>query len=286
MSYDTKPEPELNDYEEVRHSLRRLDWASSWFYWNAVLEIALLVATVAISFLASLSARFPSLRPLDATVLVRGLLLFMLFSNAFTLYHQRHFKRFRQRLAEQMQAAIRQRMRADKFYGLAILDPLTGLYNRRFGQERLQEELARAERRGHDLAVLVFDLDSFKQINDEYGHAAGDLALKEFSRRLKRAIRACDVPVRLGGDEFLLVLPECTRQNVHIILSRLGAFEVMVNRQRIPVSFSRGQAQHQPSDTPESILRRADEALYRDKAARGRLQQPGAAQPAAGPVKA
>jgi diguanylate cyclase (GGDEF)-like protein len=116
--------------------------------------------------------------------------------------------------------------------------------------------------------VLVLDLDHFKQINDEYGHAAGDLVLKEFSRRLKRAIRACDVPIRVGGDEFLVVLPECPREKVAVILSRLGTFDVSINKQKIPVSCSRGRAQHQVGDTAETILARADESLYLEKANR------------------
>ena len=143
----------------------------------------------------------------DITVLVRTLLGLMLVANCYTLYHQRHFKVLRQRLTEQMQIAEKQQMRADKFYGLAILDPLTGLYNRRYGEECLKNEITRAERNNYDLAVLVMDLDHFKEINDQFGHAAGDIVLKEFSRRLRRAIRACDVPIRVGGDEFLVVLP-------------------------------------------------------------------------------
>jgi two-component system cell cycle response regulator len=112
------------------------------------------------------------------------------------------------------------------------------------------------------------DLDHFKEINDQFGHAAGDVVLKEFSRRLKRAIRACDVPVRIGGDEFLVVLPECPRENVHIILSRLGPFEVILNHQKVIVSYSRGRAQYQVTDTPQTLLQRADEVLYAEKTAR------------------
>jgi len=169
-----------------------------------------------------------------------------------------------------MQVTIQQRMRADKFYGLAILDPLTGLYNRRFGEESLQKEITRAERNNYDLAVIAMDLDYFKEINDQLGHAAGDLVLKEFSRHLRRAIRACDVPIRLGGDEFLIVLPECPKENLHIILSRLKPFEVMINRRKITVGYSRGKAQYQVGDTPQTIIQRADKSLYAEKAARGR----------------
>ena len=161
-----------------------------------------------------------------------------------------------------------QRIRANKLYDLSILDPLTGLHNRRFGEQRLEEELARSERNGDPLAVLLFDLDYFKEINDQFGHAAGDAALKEFSRRLKRAIRACDVPVRIGGDEFLVILPECPREKVDKILERIGTPEIRLNGQVISIRYSVGRAHHQVCDTTESMLHRADEILYAAKASR------------------
>ncbi|MGA8104304.1 MAG: hypothetical protein WB869_19240, partial [Candidatus Acidiferrales bacterium] len=114
--------------------------------------LILLVAALAALSSPELLARYPLPKQLDVTVIVRGLLALMLVSNGYTLYHHRHFKLFRRRLAEQMQIAETQRMRADKFYGLAILDPLTGLYNRRYGEECLKNEITRAERHSYELA--------------------------------------------------------------------------------------------------------------------------------------
>src|SRR5579864_2220580 len=155
-----RPEPEVTDPNEIRQSLRRLDRSTSWFWWNTIVVLGLLFAAVVVLSVPRLLGQ-----QWDLTSVVRGLLLIMLVLNGYTLYHQRHFKQFRQRLAEQMQIAIEQRMRADKFYGLAILDPLTGLYNRRYGEERMKNEITRVERNSYDLAVLVMDLDNFKQIN-------------------------------------------------------------------------------------------------------------------------
>jgi diguanylate cyclase (GGDEF)-like protein len=118
------------------------------------------------------------------------------------------------------------------------------------------------------LAVIVFDLDYFKEINDKFGHAAGDLALKKFSGRVRRAIRACDVPVRIGGDEFLVILPECPRDKVDVILSRIGTLEIEFNGEKISVCYSAGRAHYQYSDTTAALLGRADEVLYAEKAAR------------------
>jgi two-component system cell cycle response regulator len=200
--------------------------------------------------------------------LVRGLLVLMAVVSVHTLRHQRRLKVLRNRLVEQMDAATKHRARAERFYEMSILDPLTGLYNRRFGETRLREEIARAEKSGDPLQVLALDFDRFKEINDQYGHAGGDLALKAFARRLQRAIRACDVPIRVGGDEFLVILPECPPDKVQTILSRLNSIEVNLDGQKVRVSFSRGVAQYQINDTPETIIKRADERLYAEKAKR------------------
>jgi len=253
---------EIANPQEIRQSLVSLDRSTSWFRWNTIVVSALLLA----AFLALALSQFLGY---SVTVFVQVLFGLILFSNAYALYRHRLFKLLRIRLAEQMQIAVTQRMRADKFYGLAILDPLTGLYNRRYGEECLRKEITRAEKLNHDLAVIVLDLDYFKEINDQYGHAAGDIVLKEFANRLRRSIRACDVPVRIGGDEFLVVLPECPRDNVHIILSRLEPFEVFLNnRQKVLVSYSRGRAQYQVADTAQTLVQRADQVLYAEKAAR------------------
>jgi diguanylate cyclase (GGDEF)-like protein len=262
----TTPDRETVDHRAVQQSLRLLDEITTVFWWNTVVMISLLM----IALVAVLQPQLTSylLGKLEIYAFLRGLIFLALVSSAYALYHQQRFKSFRDRLAGQMQGGVKERMRAEKFYGMAILDPLTGLYNRRYGEECLQKEIARAEKNSYELAALVLDLDYFKQINDKFGHAAGDLVLKEFARHLRRAIRACDVPVRIGGDEFIVVLPECPRENVHIILSRLKPFEVMVDRRRITVSYSRGNAQYQVGDTIHSMLQRADKVLYAEKAAR------------------
>jgi diguanylate cyclase (GGDEF)-like protein len=203
-----------------------------------------------------------------ATLLaVDAVLLLILISRGYEL---RRYRNTRLILAKQLEIAAKQRARADQLYGLSILDPLTGLHNRRFGEQRLSEEMVRSERSPEPLAVILFDLDYFKEINDRFGHAVGDLALKEFSRKLRRAIRACDVPVRMGGDEFLVVLPECPREKVDPILSRIGTPEIEFNGQKIPVCYSTGRAHYQYSDTTEALLGRADEVLYAQKAARAK----------------
>jgi diguanylate cyclase (GGDEF)-like protein len=261
-------EQDIADHQEIQLSIRRLNRITAWLGQNTILTMLLLSTALVVLSVPAFSGRASLPQQYDVTVIVSVLIAMMLIGNVYTLFYQRHFKLFRERLAQQMQVATRQRIRAVKFYGMAILDPLTGLYNRRFGEDCLQREIGRAENTNGDLAVIVTDLDYFKEINDQYGHAAGDLVLREFSRHLKRALRSCDFPVRTGGDEFLIILPECTKENVHIILSRLTPFEVTLNHRKVTISYSRGCAQYQPSDTPETIIQRADTILYDEKAAR------------------
>lgn len=232
--------------------------------------IFFLPAAIALLLATHVFQMFPALQGTQATLVACALLTSMWIMNIGSLVHQRRrLKLFRNNLIEEMDAATKHRARADKFYGLAILDPLTGLYNRRFGETRLREEMVRAEKTGEPLLVLAMDFDRFKDINDKHGHAAGDLALKEFSRRLQRAIRACDVPIRVGGDEFLVIFPECPPDKIQIILSRMDSFFLSLNGHQVAVSFSQGMAQYQVSDTPETLIGRADERLYAAKASRG-----------------
>jgi diguanylate cyclase (GGDEF)-like protein len=254
---------------EIQHSLRVLDRKDWWHWWNTILVIMLLMGAIAaISLLPkTLSDEdFTSQQQLD--VAVHGLLGLVLIFNVYMLYQQHLLKQLRNHLASQIEVSTEQRVRAETLYEMAILDPLTGLYNRRFSEERLRAEIARADRHGNPLIAIVLDLDNFKGINDRYGHSAGDLVLKEFARRLSNAIRGLDMAVRLGGDEFLVILPECPPERVHLVLSRLAPFEADYDGKVIAVSSSRGWVQYQPGETPEQFIKRADEALYKEKESR------------------
>jgi diguanylate cyclase (GGDEF)-like protein len=250
---------------EIKKNLRRLGRKDSWYWWNAVLVIMLLMgAIVVLSLPRLLQEDDPSLK-LQITFVVRALLGFVLIFNVYTLFQQRLLRQLRNHLAGQIEIATEHKLRAETLYELAILDPLTGLYNRRFSDERLGAEILRAERNLLPLIVIVFDLDDFKQINDCFGHCTGDLVLKEFARRLGKASRGSDFAVRTGGDEFLLVLTECPPEKVPLVLSRLAPFGMDCEGKKIYVSSSHGWAQYHPSETPEQLIARADEALYRQK---------------------
>lgn len=157
-------------------------------------------------------------------------------------------------------------------------DVLTGWYNRRYLQVRLQEELARARRHATALTCLMLDLDHFKQVNDRHGHAAGDAVLHDLAQLIDGRIRATDVAARYGGEEFVILLPETDRtsgaQLAERIRSAVAAAHFDIGRQRtlsITVSIGVASVRPQRDDSDlktagDALIARADVALYQAKA--------------------
>jgi two-component system cell cycle response regulator len=185
----------------------------------------------------------------------------------YAIYQQLQIRRMQQALGQQVFALDKMEARTEEVYKLALLDSLTGLYNRRCGEQRLGTEVLRTQRNGLPLTIIMMDLDGLKYVNDKYGHAAGDELLKLFSLRLNKAIRGSDLAVRLGGDEFLLILPECKPDEVRHVVGRLSGLRIELDGQQIPVTFSAGWANYISGETPEELMKRADEALYVNKRA-------------------
>ncbi|MFG6177884.1 diguanylate cyclase [Halomonas sp. THAF12] len=152
---------------------------------------------------------------------------------------------------------------------LARHDELTGLLNRRAGLARLEEELERHRRLGGALCVAICDLDHFKQVNDRHGHAVGDEALQGAADVLLRGLRHYDVLARLGGEEFLVILPGVTRPGAETSLERLRCklSATPLARPRLHLTFSAGVAALAGNEeASHALLERADRALYRAKA--------------------
>lgn len=155
---------------------------------------------------------------------------------------------------------------------LSLTDALTGCLNRRALDERLLAEVERCRRYGRPLSVIFMDLDHFKRVNDEHGHATGDVVLREVARLCQRELRAqVDWLARYGGEEFLAVLPESDASNAQQLAQRLGR---VIREQRIDVdglflrvTSSFGVAQLHSDESMDSLLCRADAALYEAKAA-------------------
>ena len=149
---------------------------------------------------------------------------------------------------------------------LAELDALTGLHNRRYFDEVLDREVARANRYNRSLALILLDLDDFKAINDRIGHLAGDAVLADLGERVREALRSADIACRVGGDELAVILPESTFAEAQQLYDRLlAAISSRPLAGGESVSASAGLAELEREDDSRSLFQRADEALYRAK---------------------
>ena len=176
-------------------------------------------------------------------------------------------------LAPNLAVALNNAMSYERLQRVAACDPLTGVYNRRFGLLRLTEEFERAVRSGDPLGVLLFDLDHFKMVNDVHGHQIGDQVLVAAAGAARRVLRDGDVLMRYGGEEFVAVLPGAGARDLAELGERIRAAVAEVSvpdgDQVLHVSVSLGAAAYPTSGVADvdDLLRAADEAMYRAKAA-------------------
>ena len=167
--------------------------------------------------------------------------------------------------------AVRLRESVNNTLALAVIDGLTGLYNRRYFDRHLHLMMERAQEQQRDLALLILDIDLFKPVNDKYGHSVGDKVLKEFASRLLRSVRGVDLACRYGGEEFVVLMPDTNQQRANTVAERVrGAIADMEFSIEpglgVGITVSIGVALiNREGDTPESLLKRADRALYRAK---------------------
>jgi two-component system cell cycle response regulator len=171
-------------------------------------------------------------------------------------------KRFADRLRDNVQMTME----------MAITDGLTGLHNRRYLERHLATLVQQASARNRPLSVLLLDIDHFKEVNDMHGHAVGDDVLREFSRRVRKAVRGIDLACRLGGEEFVVAMPDTDAALALLVGERIRqkiggeSFHAEGVGGPMTITVSIGIASLVPGgDTPQAILKRADEALYRAK---------------------
>lgn len=267
-----------------RENLRKLDRRQWWLWSSTVLVLLLLTIAVASFAFPAMLTREEYTYSFYLNQSVRALVGMVLIFSIYLVYQQTMIMRMRNQLADQVDAITKVENLTNEVYKLAALDQLTGLYNRRSGEQRLAEEISRAMRYSRPLTVLLVDIDDLKLINDQMGHAAGDLMLKTFAERLQRAIRGSDLAVRLGGDEFMVILPECRADEVRHVLSRVEGLEFEYQGDKVQCRFSRGWTDYKPGEASAELLKRADDALYANKRAGKRQRESIKATPAAQPV--
>ena len=167
--------------------------------------------------------------------------------------------------------ALNNALAHDNLQSLAALDPLTGIYNRRFGLSRLQEEFGRAVRASTPLGIMIFDIDHFKTVNDKYGPFIGDRVLKSICAIARSSLREGDILFRYGGEEFLAVLPAASIEDLRIIAERLrkriedNALSDGTNVVQVTVSIGGADYPNQNVDNIDQLIRLADEALFKAK---------------------
>ena len=158
----------------------------------------------------------------------------------------------------------------EKLQKLAVTDGLTKLYNSRSFYSQLETEVDRFNRYKHPLALLLLDLDHFKDYNDTYGHLEGDKILVHFSQIIKSCLRANDTAYRYGGEEFTVILPETGGDEAGTVAQRIrAALEAErftpVNGKKVKITISIGVTEYQPKEELSTFIQRADRAMYRSK---------------------
>lgn len=152
------------------------------------------------------------------------------------------------------------------------IDGLTQVYNRKHWEECLDKEFSRSKRYGHDLSLIMLDLDNFKTLNDTYGHQCGDAVLQEAAQKVQTFLRLSDFFGRYGGEEFAIILPETNLEGAQEVAERIRAgvelHIVSYQDKKIPISISVGVSRVDENDKRyEDLIRKADEAMYKAKVA-------------------
>jgi diguanylate cyclase (GGDEF)-like protein len=240
---------------DLRHVAR-----GEWWLWLSAVAVTLLAASaLVLSFLPSLfrhTNHFYEIRSDQAQWGTAGLVLVF---NFWHVCRQWSFRRRRKLLTAQNPFPEKG---AGEFVDSSGFDPVTGLYTRVSIEQQLGKEIGRARRENAALSVATIHIDEFPQVTQQYGKSAVDSLLKEFARRMKKAIRGSDFAVRLGSSDFLLILTECTLGEVKLILNRVGPLEIVSAGEKIALHYSTGWVDYQPGELPSDLLKRATQILH------------------------
>jgi diguanylate cyclase (GGDEF)-like protein len=227
--------------------------------YSIFVSMLLVVAIVTLAAIASNQGVGTFLK-IRLTEAIFALIALIVLFNVYTIRQEFLIKQLRAQLTDKQA----------QFYGLrnqSMVDQLTGLYNRRFAEQRLAAEVARTQRMGHPLALVMLDLKQFGAVNDRHGRDAGDQALREFGARMSSVIRGSDLAVRLDADKFMMVMPECATEQLNRVLSRLTPFELNWKGHHIPLEFAASCKQYQIGESSAEFIARVEQSLVATKQA-------------------
>jgi diguanylate cyclase (GGDEF)-like protein len=244
---------------QIETELRQLA-RSEWWLWLSACAVTLLATSaLVLSFLPFLfphPLHFYEIRPDQAQW---GTAAIVVVFDSWLVYRQWLFRRRRKQLSAQNSFSERT---GNEISDVSGFDPVTGLYTRVSIEQHLGKEIGRARREKTALSVATIHIDDFAQTTQRYGKAAMDLLLKEFARRLRKAIRGTDFAVRLANADFLLILSECTLGEVKLILNRVGPLEIVSAGEKVQIPYSTGWVDYQPGEPPSDLLKRATQILH------------------------
>jgi diguanylate cyclase (GGDEF)-like protein len=243
--------------DHIRFSMRRVSHRQ-WWLWSTALVVMMLLVVGIMSFSGLGVISGDDLYRDRLYVALRGLVAILLLFSVYILYQQL--------LNHQVQADIECTLtkfqeRIERSYKIPGRDFLTNLYNRQFGEERLAAEVSRSEHHANPLAVMRLSVKGLATIRDALGEGCADYANQLFAGCLQKAIRAWDVPVRLGDDEFLILLPECEGKDMESVLGHVNRFAEELGKQQLPVDISAGWAEYFAGEEFQALLLRAERTL-------------------------
>jgi diguanylate cyclase (GGDEF)-like protein len=250
-------DPGENELEQELSLIQRRD--SSLSRYSVFVSLLLVGAIIALAAMAANQGAGTFLK-IRLTEAIFALIALIVLFNVYTIRQEFLIKQLRAQITDKQA----------QFYSLrnlSMLDPLTGLYNRRFAEQRLAAEVARTQRMGHPLALVMLDLKQFASVNDRLGRDAGDQALREFGVRMSSVIRGSDLAVRLDADKFMMVLPECATEQLNRVLSRLTPFELKWKGHEVPLEFAASCKQYQIGESSDEFIARVEQNLIVTKRA-------------------
>ena len=243
--------------DHIRVSMRRVSHRQ-WWLWATGLVIMMLLAVGITSFCGLGVISGDDLYRDRLYVALRGLVALLLLFSVYVLYQQL----LNHRVQADLECTLKKfQERIERAYKIPGRDFLTDLYNRQFGEERLAAEVSRSERHANPLAVMRLSVKGLAATREALGQNCADYAIRLFADCLQRAIRTWDIPVRLGDDEFLILLPECESKNMESVVGHVNRFAEELGKQQLPVEIAAGWAEYFAGEEFQALMLRAERTL-------------------------